>query len=151
LGELGHGEELVLFYHDEDEIDDIPSEGRVIAEGFDTPNAFYVGNDRAAALGIDHLRVCYETVRNGKCQQKCHEVAERDYAYMGKVDSRMARSRLHSALWAISGQIEYGDTVQGHHGDPLAFSWAEMSCEQDSDRSSKTRQWSGSRLYLHIL
>jgi hypothetical protein len=101
-------------------------------------------------LGIDHLRVCYETVLNGTCRSKCHEVAERDYAYMGKVDARMTRSVLHKALWALSGQIEYGDTVRGHHGDPLAFAWAEMSCEQDSDQSSRTRQWFESRHNTHV-
>ena len=94
LNELSHGEELLFFYHDDDAKDDIPGEASDIAAGFETLNAYYVGNDRAAAVGIEHLRVCYEDVRNGTCRSKCNEVSVQDFNYLGKVDPRMLRSTL---------------------------------------------------------
>ena len=126
LEELTHGEELVYFYHDDPEKDDIPNAVRELENGFETPNAFYVGNDRVAAAEIEHFRMCYEVVQNGKCKKKCHEWAERDYGYMGKVEPRMARSTLHKAVWAMSGQVEPGDTYNGHNGDLLTFRWPDM-------------------------
>ena len=71
LEELTHGEELVYFYHDDEEKDDIPNSARDIENGFEAPNAFYVGNDRVAAAEIEHFRLCYETVQDGVCKKKC--------------------------------------------------------------------------------
>ena len=140
LEELTHGEELVYFYHDDEEKDDIPGSARDIENGFETPNAFYVGNDRVATAEIEHFRLCYEVVVNGTCKKKCHEHGERDYGYTGKVDPRMARSTLHKAVWAQSGQIEHGDSIMGNNGDILTHSYAETACWSGYDSIYKHRQ-----------
>ena len=74
--DLAVDETMVLFYHDDDATDDIPNSASLVASGFETPNAAYIGN---AWLKDEHLvsvKMCLEESKTGgTCDNDGHAVS----------------------------------------------------------------------------
>jgi len=107
---------IPIYYHDDDRADDIPNDIESIAAGFETGNAYYIGNKKLETLTNDIVgaQMClqYQTDR-----PICVDLAASLYTYSRDVPGfEGSASQLVKQIAALSGQIADRSTDNSEYG-----------------------------------
>ena len=108
----------MLDYIDDDAIDDVPDDGPSIAAGFRRGWSHYVGNAELNSLSIASAEMCLQRTWDataGACATNCVPIADSDFTYTGS-ELDALNSGVKKVIAAMSGQVDYGATVDGANG-----------------------------------
>jgi len=68
------GYEVIFWYHDVMNVDDIPDDMNAIANGFKRDNAFYMGNDKLKEMKMKNPQFCVEKFGDWGNYQLCQDI-----------------------------------------------------------------------------
>ena len=95
---------IPLYYHDDDTADDIPNDLGSIVEGFETENAYYIGNEKLGTLTDVILRAQMCLQKEGD-RPVCADLSAGTYTYRGELPGFPGSvSQLVKQIATLSGQ-----------------------------------------------
>lgn len=99
----------ILDYKDDKDKNDIPDDADQIYEGFDEPNAFFIGMHRLTELGdLDNIRVCAKRYHQSKCLEECFILQAEDLDSLKLCSCKhdeYSYSRLQLAVGVLAGAV----------------------------------------------
>lgn len=142
-GSLAPDEHVLVFYHDDDGVDDIPNTAEEIARGFQSPNAAFVGNEHLKKLQITGVRMCLEESHapDGHCKSICYDVVDGDFTYTGPGMPGGMASDWQKLVAALSGQIDTGIPDQGTFGNFVETMLRGSHCKSTDPSESPQYCW----------
>jgi len=150
-GSLGPGEQVLLFYHDDDMVDDIPNTAEEIAAGFQNDNAAFVGNRRLQSMRLTGVRMCLEESHapGSDCKRICYKAVEGDWSYDGPGIAAGMANDWQKLTYALSGQIDNGLPGQGTHGNFVEALLRDRHCLSTNKSDSPMYCWMCPAKYDH--